>query len=213
MAFDRNVFINCPFDEEYLSLLRPLVFTIFYVGFTPRIALESLDSGRPRIDKIVQLITESRYAIHDLSRLQARQAGEYFRLNMPFELGIDVGCRLFRRGCKDKRCLILEAERYRYQAALSDMSNSDIAVHKNDPQILVTGVRNWLNSQANLGAPGPSRVWGAFLEFMSENYDALKERGFSDRDIEQLPIDELMLSTRAWCQHNTGRTKRMTGRS
>ena len=58
--------------------------------------------------------------------------GEYFRLNMPFELGIDVGCRLFRNGCGGKQCLILEAERYRYQAAISDLSNSDIAIHRND---------------------------------------------------------------------------------
>jgi hypothetical protein len=32
---------------------------------------------------------------------------------MPFELGIDVGCRLFCKGCRDKQCLILEAERFR----------------------------------------------------------------------------------------------------
>lgn len=202
MPFDKNVFINCPFDEEYLPLLRPLIFTILYVGLNPRITLESLDSGRPRIDKIVRLIKESRYAIHDLSRIQAREVGEYFRLNMPFELGIDVGCRLFLKGCKGKQCLILEAERYRYQAAISDLSNSDIAVHRNDPQTLVTSVRNWLNNQARLGAPGPSRVWGAFLEFMGDNYDELKARGFSDKDIEQLPVDELIASMRTWCRKN-----------
>ena len=39
MAFDQNVFVNCPFDEEYLPLLRPLLFTIVYLGFRPRIAL------------------------------------------------------------------------------------------------------------------------------------------------------------------------------
>ena len=27
MAFDRNVFINCPFDDGYRPLLRPLLFT------------------------------------------------------------------------------------------------------------------------------------------------------------------------------------------
>jgi hypothetical protein len=202
MPFDRNVFINCPFDDEYVPLLRPLLFTILYVGLNPRIAPETLDSGRPRIEKIVKLITESKYAIHDLSRLQAREMGEFFRLNMPFELGIDVGCRLFRKGCKGKQCLILEAERYRYQAAISDLSNSDIAVHRNDPQTLVANVRNWLNNQARLNAPGPSRVWGAFLEFMSDNYDTLKERGFSDEDVEELPVNELITSMRSWCQQN-----------
>lgn len=143
MGFDRNVFVNCPFDEAYLPLLRPTLFVILYLGLTPRIALESLDSGRPRIEKIIALIEQSKYAIHDLSRMQAERAGEYYRLNMPFELGLDVGCRLFKAGrSSEKRCLILEAEKYRYQAAISDISSSDIAVHGNDPVEAAREVRN-----------------------------------------------------------------------
>ncbi len=33
MAFERNVFVNCPFDTQYVPLLRPLLFTIIYLGF------------------------------------------------------------------------------------------------------------------------------------------------------------------------------------
>jgi len=199
LSFNKNVFVNCPFDDGYRPLLRPLLFTIAYLGFKPRIALEELDSGTPRIQKIVGLIRLSRYAIHDLSRLQARKKGEYYRLNMPLELGIDVGCRIFGgRQHSLKRCLILEEQRYRYQAAMSDLSGSDIAVHARSPEALVTEVRNWLNSQAHLQAPGPARVWTAFLDFMSDNYVALKNRGFSDRDAEFLPIDELMTCIGEW---------------
>ncbi|MGH6915196.1 MAG: hypothetical protein ACREH3_16020, partial [Geminicoccales bacterium] len=61
-----------------------MLFVILDLGREPRIALERLDSGKPRIEKIISLIGESKYAIHDLSRLQARRAGEYYRLNMPF---------------------------------------------------------------------------------------------------------------------------------
>lgn len=199
MSFDKNVFVNCPFDEEYVALLRPLLFTIIYLGFKPRIALEELDSGTPRIQKIMRLIGSSRYAIHDLSRLQAREVGEYYRLNMPFELGIDVGCRLFGSGQRSrKRCLVLGTERYRYQAAVSDISNSDIAVHGGSPESMVTEVRNWLNGEARLRAPGASRVWGAFLEFMADNYADLKQRGFSDGNIENLPIGELTVCMERW---------------
>jgi hypothetical protein len=204
MGFSDNVFVNCPFDEEYLPLLRPLLFTIIYLGLKPRIALEELDSGAPRIQKIIRLITASRYAIHDLSRLQAREAGEYYRLNMPFELGIDVGCRLFGKDpWAQKRCLVLETQQYRYQTAISDMSNSDIAVHNGDPRAVVTEVRNWLNDQAGLQAPGPSSIWGAFLDFMADNYETLKQRGFSDRDIEKLPINELMQCIERWAKKHT----------
>ena len=54
--FSRCVFVNCPFDSEYLPLLRPLLFTIIYVRFMPRIASERSDSGENRIDKIAHAI-------------------------------------------------------------------------------------------------------------------------------------------------------------
>ena len=45
-SYLRSVFINCPFDRSHVALLRPLLFTVVYVGFRPRIALEAFDSGR-----------------------------------------------------------------------------------------------------------------------------------------------------------------------
>ncbi|MFZ4526061.1 MAG: hypothetical protein ACOYOE_11050 [Chlorobium sp.] len=90
-SFDRSVFVNVPYDNQFKSLLRPLLFCLVYGGMTPRLALERRDSGELRLNKIVKLIRNSKYAIHDLSRMQAREAGELFRLNMPFELGLDIG--------------------------------------------------------------------------------------------------------------------------
>jgi hypothetical protein len=200
MSFERNVFINCPFDDEYLSLLRPLLFTVIYLGFSPCIASGELNSAEPRIQKIVALIGRSKYAVHDLSRIQARKKGEFFRLNMPFELGLDIGCQTFRSGkWKQKKCLILESERYRYQAAISDLSNSDIASHKGNPSTLVTEVRNWLDAQAMLQAPGPNKVWANFNDFMAWNYVKLKERHYSDEDIERLPVPDLIKCVKKWC--------------
>lgn len=57
--FEKNVFINCPFDEEYYALLRPLLFTVLSFGFNPRIAFERSDSGEQRINKICQLIIKN----------------------------------------------------------------------------------------------------------------------------------------------------------
>lgn len=203
MSFERNVFVNCPFDTEFYTVLRPLLFTIIYLQLIPRIALERLDSGEVRIQKIIDLIYESKFAIHDLSRIKATKVGEYFRLNMPFELGIDVGCRLFK-GDKwaGKKCLILVAEKYKYQSALSDLSSSDVAVHENKAEEVVIEVRNWLNTLCNLNADGPSRIWGAFNEFMGDNYDQLITRGFSKKDIERLPVPELMEDMRQWVHNN-----------
>ena len=119
-GFDTNVFINCPFDREYAPILQAILFCVVFAGLNPRIATERGDSGENRLDKIRGLIEESRWSIHDLSRCQAREAGEFYRLNMPFELGIDWGCRhYFGKGREAKRFLILEEKPYRFQAALS----------------------------------------------------------------------------------------------
>lgn len=79
MSFSNSVFINCPFDREYYTLLRPLIYTLLYNGFNPRIATENSDSGQLRADKLIELIKSSKYSIHDLSRLQASEKNEIFR--------------------------------------------------------------------------------------------------------------------------------------
>ena len=199
MAFGKNVFINCPFDEAFYNLLRPLLFTIVYLDLTPRIALEAMDSGKVRIDRIVELIRESRYAIHDLSRMAALNAGDLFRLNMPFELGIDLGARFFGQGeLNSKRCLVLEAEPYRYKAALSDLSGSDIAHHGNEPAKVVVVVRNWLRNTCKVAAPGPTLIWDSFNYFMADLHSDLLERGFSKTDVDALPIPELIEQMTTW---------------
>jgi hypothetical protein len=199
VAFEKNVFINCPFETDFYTVLRPLLFTIIYLGLNPRIATERLDSGEARIAKIIELIQDSKYAIHDLSKIKAEKAGEFYRLNMPFELGIDVGCRLFKNGVwAEKKCLVMVAEHYKYQAAISDLSNSDVAVHKNESEEVVREVRNWLTYTCGLHTDGPSRIWDAFNEFMGDNYDELIERGFSKKDIERLPVPELITYMKRW---------------
>ena len=204
MPFDKNVFVNCPFDSDYVDILRPILFCILYLGFEPRIALERADSGENRIDKIVELIDDSRLGLHDLSRLKAEKKGEYFRLNMPFELGIDYGCRLFKgEPWRQKRLLILEAESHRFQAAISDLSGSDIAVHKNEPVKACREVRNWLAQELGNETQGPAAVWARFNEFMADNYETLTARGYSDEDVSQQPIGELIGCMRDWVTANS----------
>ena len=50
--FSKNVFINCPLDDEYTPLLQAILFCLIRFGFIPRIATERMDSGEIRLDKI-----------------------------------------------------------------------------------------------------------------------------------------------------------------
>ena len=197
--FARSVFINCPFDEEFEPILQAILFCITYLGFTPRISTESGDSGAVRLEKIRKLIEESKYSIHDLSRIQARRRGEHFRLNMPFELGLDYGCRQFSGGeHRAKRILILEEKPYRYQAAVSDLAGCDIQSHAGQFGNAVRKVRNWLVSEAEIRADGATRILAAYEDFQTWYYEQQLAAGFSERDIKDYPTAELLVAMKQW---------------
>lgn len=207
-GFDRSVFVNCPFDKEYIPLFRPLIFTILFLGLKPRIASERSDSGELRLQKIVALIRQSRFGIHDLSRCQAGQAGEFFRLNMPFELGLDYGCKEFGPGkWRNKRSLVLETRRYNYQKALSDLAGVDIKAHGDDPEKIVEVTRNWLVQESAAVARPASEIWAMFQDFMAENYERLIVEGYKPREVPTLPIAELKVAMEIWILARNRKTR------
>lgn len=198
--FPKSVFINCPFTYEYVPLLRPLIFTILYLGYNPRICSENFDSGKQRIDTICRLIQVCRFSVHDLSKMRAERKNELFRMNMPFELGIDFGCRRFKDGkARTKKCLILETKQYRYQKAISDLSGVDIKKHNDDPQEIVRQIRNWFVENKSLRtAPSPSVIWDNFNEFMADFYQLRKKKGFKSKDLQRMPIPEYINFIKHW---------------
>ena len=110
-------------------------------------------------------IESSRYSIHDLSRCQAIEAGEHYRLNMPFELGIDFGCRRYgNKPLSRKVILILEEQRYRYQAAISDLAGSDIKAHGGKHETAVRKVSNWLAGTGGFKVTSKNAILGIFRD-------------------------------------------------
>ncbi len=199
MDFDRNIFINCPFDKDYEPILQAVLFVTVVLGFNPRVATERNDSGETRLEKIRELIEESKYSIHDLSRCQARKKGEYFRLNMPFELGIDWGCRKYYGNGRDKKkFLILEEKPYRFQAALSDISGCDIETHGAQYDKAMKKVRYWLRQQTRCDAPGPSQLVSEYATFNEWEYERKLELGYSEEDIREYPTFERLESMHKW---------------
>src|SRR5690606_31869432 len=174
MAFEKDVFINCPFDDEYVDgLLKPMLYTLLKFGFNPRLALEISDSGEIRLEKILKLIAGSKYSIHDLSRIKAKKVDEYYRLNMPFELGIDYGIRKISDSpLADNRFLILEASRYEYMKALSDINGFDIKHHSNDPEKIIGCLHAWFIETVGLRKiETPRKIHYDFMDFNSSLYD------------------------------------------
>ncbi|HEX6749658.1 MAG TPA: hypothetical protein VF092_20370 [Longimicrobium sp.] len=166
--YDRNVFVNCPFDARYHPIFRAVVFTIYECGFVARTALEADDGGEERIRKIKRIIRDCRYGIHDISRVQLDPRSHLPRFNMPLELGLFLGAREYGTGVqKLKRTLILDRERYRYQQFCSDIAGQDIRAHGNDPGEAIAAVRAMLATALDgvASIPGPAKIRERYARF------------------------------------------------
>ena len=164
-----DVFINCPFDDEFAPSFRALIFVILVCGFRPRSARELDDGGQTRIDKIYGLVEECRYGIHDISRTELDPVHQLPRFNMPLELGLFLGARRFGgTHQKAKRTLILDVEQYRYQRFISDLAGMDIHEHGGDPLRMLAKTRDWLANVSRRELPSADRVRRVYEAFLGD---------------------------------------------
>lgn len=198
MAFDKNVFINCPFDQEFRPLLKALIFELIYLGFAPKLS-QTISSSSVRINQIKSLIRECKYGIHDLSRSKAQSIGELPRFNMPYELGLDIGAQEYGNGrLKSKRILILETDKYHYQKVLSDIAGQDIENHNDDPRILIAKVRNWFSVNfPDKNIAGQSEIWIAYNQFIDDLNSTLSGK-YTDAEIEDMPTADFIKFSIDW---------------
>jgi hypothetical protein len=183
-AFADSVFINCPFDDEYWPVFEALVFTVVACGFTPRCALEELDSGTVRLTKIQRIIRARRFGVHDLSRVELGAANSLPRFNMPFELGLDIAAKAFGPGrTRQKQFLILDSIPYRYQQFISDISGRDIRCHDGSPDRAIDVCRNWLRNASGKRVPGPVAIKRQFAQFVRWLPENCERNGFDREDL------------------------------
>lgn len=166
-SFTSNVFVNFPFDDDYLELRNALLFAIYDCGFVPRCALEEDNGGNVRFEKIQRLIKESKFGVHDISRTELDSTNNLPRFNMPLELGVFLGAKKYGdKRQKNKNCLILDIEDYRFQKYISDIAGHDIRGHKNDPKKVITIIRNWLGSASERKTiPGGTEIIKRYNKF------------------------------------------------
>ena len=155
--FHLSVFVNCPFDAKYRPILEAVTFTAFDCGFVPRCAAEDADFGQERFSKIVEMLKSCKYSIHDISRVELDLSSRLPRFNMPLELGVELGLRNSgNTKMRQKKTLVMDKERYRYQKYISDIAGRDPQAHKNRPRKAIEVVRDWLRM-----ASDDSRILGA----------------------------------------------------
>ena len=118
---------------------------------------------------------------------------------MPFELGVDFGCRNYGgEPLSRKVILILEEEPYRYQAAISDLAGNDIQAHGGMYKTAVRKVRNWLAGIGGFERVGVARILAEYEDFQKWYYERQLEAGFSEEDIQDYSTGEVLQAMFEW---------------
>ncbi|HEU5281832.1 MAG TPA: hypothetical protein VFU82_07640, partial [Gammaproteobacteria bacterium] len=126
------------------------------------------------------------YGIHDLSRTELDPKTKLPRFNMPLELGVFLGATyLGDKRHQQKKCLILDKEKYRYQKFISDIAGNDPESHDNKPEKIIAKVRNWLaHASKRTDIPGPSQIIRSFNLFNEELPIMCKEAPIKVNELE-----------------------------
>jgi hypothetical protein len=151
-AYERSVFINCPFDADFEPLFHAIVLTVAARGFVPRCARETEGQSETRIVRIAKGILQSKYSIHDLSRYQGQGDQNLSRFNMPMELGMALGVQhlgdIEQRisGNRHGWCALVPPGFVHHQF-ISDLAAYDLFDHDGQPAAVIKRVASWLGKQ------------------------------------------------------------------
>lgn len=184
MSSNRCVFINCPFDDEYLEMFHAIFFVVKCFGFEPECAKDySANQQKKRMDNICELVLKCKYAIHDISRTESNivRGREMPRFNMPFELGLSMGANLRLPKKKRTKILIFDKEAYDYDVYFSDLKAYDISCHNNNVDtfvsILAQNMDIWVDSTLAeyVSAKTVKKKYQAYKAFLNLELKELNE--------------------------------------
>lgn len=202
MAADQ-VFINCPFDDQFKPLFDAILFAVHDLGFRARHALVD-NTDAVRLIRIYKELTRTKYSIHDISRVEVGGKLRLPRFNMPFEAGIAYALHEGSRGASKHHMLLLDSEPYRYQASLSDVAGLDPKIHGRDPKAAIAAVRTFLATKSgNPGLPGGQFISDRYDLFRAKARKAAKATHISVRELKSWSyVNDLQLMMVKWIQDN-----------
>lgn len=182
-AYNRSVFINCPYHPRYRIILRAIVFAVFACNLRPRCALEASNGGVIRFEKIVTLVKDCRWGIHDLSDIRD-EPSDVPHFNMPLEFGLFFGAHRFG-GAHQRRksCLLIVGDAAAFRSSCSNLAGVDVTAHRNRPHEAIIAVRDWVRTEM-----GDAAKDIAYAHEMTARFDRCQESlGELCHDIGQAP--------------------------
>jgi hypothetical protein len=170
-----SVFVNAPFDKEYVDLFDALIFVMVCCGFLPRSAIET-SGGIPRIDRILNALTSSKYSLHDLSRCRGEGEDNLARFNMPLELGMAMCLRHLDNAAHE--WFVVVPRDHDYRNYVSDLAGFDLEEYAGTVETVVQPVMSWLLSLPEappaVGSLTPGDVLVALPNFQQAASDVRK---------------------------------------
>ena len=122
---------------------------------------------------------------------------------MPFELGLDLGCRQYGKVYQqDKVILVLETEQYRYQKYISDLAGCDPVAHHDSEEEVIDHVRNWLRIELNpklKETPSGSLIYQRYLQFQVALPSICSKLNWN---VHKLPFSDFAWGVRDWISNH-----------
>ena len=114
-----SVFLNVPYDSAFEDLYLAYIVGLTQLGLRIHAALAVPKQGR--LGTIIELIEQSEFSIHDLSRVEVSRGVP--RFNMPVELGLAIYRSHVTKG--KHRVFVFESKAHRAQRSTSDVNGID----------------------------------------------------------------------------------------
>lgn len=196
-----RVFVNCPFDDDYIRIFHAIVFAIHDLGFQARHALID-DAEAVRLKRIHTELANSQYSIHDLSQVELSGRLKVPRFNMPFEAGIAYA--MHAAADPVHHVLLLEKVPYQHSASMSDAAGMDAKIHDGDPQKAIRAVRTFLRTKSGRrDLPGETRLAKRYALFEAKLPAAARDGGLSMRELRSWEyVNDMQAIMAAWISEN-----------
>ncbi len=138
-----QVFLNHPFDEEFIHLADAMSFAVVAAGLIPVSAFDLSAPDRPRLEMLVDAIQCCHYSAHDLSRSKGEGKRNWVRMNMPIEMGMALFHAIVSQR-REHRCVFFVSTPHEYKAFASDLAGLDPKCHRSSEIQLLTDMYDWL---------------------------------------------------------------------
>ena len=82
---------------------------------------------------------------------------------------------------------------------MSDFAGSDIKSHNNNPEEIVTKIRDWIRVTEEMNIPSGGLIWQSYNEFYTYFQSAAKAIGYKNKhQLVKMPVPEFIYFIKEW---------------